>query len=125
MMSFVLFLAKEGLTPHVLVVFPMPEVGEVGLVLVGFLLEADVAVGLHAVTVFDEQDEPLEEVPDEERHIEQLPLLGGMDEFMVEFHGVERLNGKDEAEQADGQELLAHRMPLDEINPGVFVLLHS
>ena len=90
--------------------------------LVCFLLEADVLVCLHAVTVFDEQEEPLEEVPDEEGHIEQLLLLGGMDKFVVKFLAVEWRDRKDKPEQADGKEVLAHGMPLDEIN--TVALLH-
>ena len=95
-MSF--FVKKVKLTPHVLIVFPMFEVGEVVLMLVCFLLEADVLVCLHAVTVFDEEDEPLEEVPDEEGQVEQFLLLCGMDKFVVEFLTVERRDGKDKPE---------------------------
>ena len=52
---------------------------------VGFLFEADVAVGLCAVAVLEEQDEPFDAVPEEEGQVEQLALLGGVDKFMIEF----------------------------------------
>lgn len=117
-------LAKEGLTPHILVVFPMFKVGEVVLVLVGFLFEANVAIGLHAVSVLDEQEKPLEEIPDKEGQIEQFLLLGGMDKFMVELLTVQRRDGKDKPEQANGKKGLAHRVSLDEINLMLLALLH-
>jgi hypothetical protein len=98
------------------------EVGEVVLVLIGFLLEADVAVGLHAVTIFDKQEEPLEEVPDEEGQVEQFLLLCGVDKLVVDFLAVERLDRKDEAEQANGNKVLAQEPGFDVIYP--IVLLH-
>ena len=58
---------------------PVLEVVEVVLVAVGFLFEADVAVGLHVVAVLEEQDEPLQEVPEEEGQVEQFLLLGHVD----------------------------------------------
>ena len=82
---------------------------------VGFLLEADVLVGFHAVSVLYEKDEPLEAVPDEEGQIEEFPLLSRVDEFVVEFRLIKRTDGKDESKQADGKEVLAHRMPLNEM----------
>ena len=60
---------------------------------VGFLLEANVAIGFHAVSVFQEKDEPLDAVPDEEGQVEQFPLLSRVDEFVVELHFVERTYG--------------------------------
>ena len=43
--------------------------------LVGFLFETDVAIGFNAVFVLQQQDEPLESVPEEEGQIEEFPLL--------------------------------------------------
>lgn len=60
---------------------------------VGFLFEADVAVGLCAVAVLEEQDEPFDAVPEEEGQVEQFLLLGGMNEFVVELLFVERPDG--------------------------------
>ena len=60
---------------------------------VGFLFEADVAVGLCAVAVLEEQDEPFQEVPDEEGQVQQFPLLSRVDEFVVELLFVERPDG--------------------------------
>lgn len=60
---------------------------------VGFLFEADVAVGLCAVAVLEEQDEPFDAVPDEKGQVEQFPLLSRVDELVVEFHLVERAYG--------------------------------
>ena len=94
------------------------------MVLVGFLFEANVAVGFHAISVLDEQEEPLEKVPDKEGQIEQFLLLGGMDKFMVELLTVQRRDGKDKSEQAYGKESLAHRVSLDEINLMLLALLH-
>lgn len=95
---------------------PVLEVAEVVLVAVGFLFEADVAVGLHVVAVLEEQDEPLQEVPEEEGQVEQFALLGHVDEFVVKLRLAERPDGEDEAEETDSQELPAHRMPLNEEN---------
>ena len=60
---------------------------------VGFLFEADVAVGLCAVAVLEEQDEPFDAVPEEEGQVEQFPLLSRVDELVVEFLFVERAYG--------------------------------
>lgn len=83
---------------------------------VGFLLEADVAVSLYAVAVLEEQDEPFDAVPEEEGQIEQLALLGGMNEFVVELLPSQRADGEDEAKQTDGQEVPSHGMPFDEMH---------
>ena len=95
---------------------PVLEVAEVVLVAVGFLFEADVAVGLHAVAVLEEQDEPLQEVPEEEGQVEEFLLLDHVDEFVVKLRLAERPDGEDEAEETASQELPAHRMPLNEEN---------
>ena len=92
------------------------QVVEVVLVPVSFLLETDVAVGFHAVAVFKEQDEPFDDVPDEEGQVEQLLLLGGMYQLVVEFCRVERPDGKDKAAQADCQEVLSDEKPPDDEN---------
>ena len=60
---------------------------------VGFLFDADVAVGLCAVAVLEEQDEPFDAVPEDEGQVEQFPLLSRVDELVVEFHLVERAYG--------------------------------
>jgi hypothetical protein len=44
-----------------------------------------VTVGLHAVAVLEEQDEPLQPIPDKEWQVDKLALLGGVDKFMIEF----------------------------------------
>jgi hypothetical protein len=59
-------------------------------VLVGFFLETDVAICFDGVSVFEEQDEPFESIPEEKGQKEQFSLLGCVDEFMVEFPRVER-----------------------------------
>ena len=82
---------------QVLKELPAFEVAEVVLMLVGFLFEADVAVGFYAVAVLEEEDEPLDAVPDKEGQIEEFPLLSCVNEFMIEFHFVQRPVGKDKA----------------------------
>ena len=89
------------------------KVAEVVLMLIGFLFEADVLIGFHAVSVFYEKDEPLDSVPNKEGQEEQFPLLGCVDEFVVEFLLVERPDGKDDAKKTDGKEIFAHRVSLD------------
>ena len=76
--------AGQG-SAQIVVVLPVFKVREVVLMSVGFLLEADVAVCLHAVAVLQKEDEPLDAVPDEEGQVEQLALLGSVDEFVVEL----------------------------------------
>ena len=96
-----------------MVVLSLFQIREVILMAVGFLLEADVLVGRHPVAILQEKDEPLDAVPDEEWQVEQLPLLGSVDEFVVEFCLVERSDGKDETKQTDGQEVFAQQYLLD------------
>ena len=105
----VVWLLCRRLAPQILKKFSPFEVVKVVLVLVGFLLETDVAVGFHAVAVLDEEDEPLDAVPKEEGQVEQLPLLCRVDEFVVELHFIQRTDGEDEATQADGKEVLAQK----------------
>ena len=85
------------------------QVVRVVLVIVGLLLEADVEVGLEAVVVFGEQEEPFENIPQIEADVEQLPLLGGVDALVVELHGIELLHGEDDAEEVDGIEATHER----------------
>lgn len=80
----------------------MAQVLQVVLMVVGLFLEADVEVGLEAVAVFDEQEEPFEHIPQIEADVEQLTLLGGVDALVVEFRGIELLHGEDDAKEVDG-----------------------
>ena len=80
---------------------------------VGFLLEADVVVGLHAVSVLNEKDEPLDAVPDEEGQVEQFALLRRVDELVVELHFVQRTDGEDEAKKTNCQEAFSQQQPFD------------
>lgn len=105
----VIWLLCRRLAPQILKKFSPFEVVKVVLVLVGFFFEADVLVGCHAVAVFQQEDEPLEAVPDEEGQVEQLPLLCRVDELVVELHFIQRTDGEDEATQADGKEVLAQK----------------
>ena len=100
------------------------EVAEVVLMLIGFLFKTDVVVSFQAVPILYEKDEPLEAVPEEEGQIEEFPLLSRMDEFMIEFRLIERPDGKDEPKQADGKEILTHRVSLDEMHFHGFALFH-
>jgi len=43
---------------------------------VGFLLKADMIVGGGPIVILEPQHKPLYAIPDEERQIEQLALLG-------------------------------------------------
>lgn len=101
---------------------PALEVAEVVLVAVGFLFEVDVAVGLCAVAVLEEQNEPFDAVPEEEGQVEQFLLLGGMNEFVVELLPSQRTDREDEAKQTDGQEVPSHGMPFDEVH--LMLLVH-
>ena len=92
---------------------PMAQVVQVVLVVVGLLLEADVEVGLEAVTVFDEQEEPFEHIPQIEADIEKLALLRSVDALVVEFRGIELLHGEDDAKEVDGIETAHEREMLD------------
>lgn len=92
---------------------PMAQVVQVVLMVVGLLLEADVEVGLEAIAVFDEQEEPFEHIPQIEADVEQLPLLGGVDALVVEFRGIELLHGEDDAEEVDGIEAAHDGQTLD------------
>lgn len=87
----------------------MVQVAQVVLVVVGLLLKADVEVGLEAIAVFGEQEEPFEHIPQIEADVEQFTLLGGVDVLVVEFRGIELLHGEDDAEEVDGIEAAHER----------------
>ena len=91
----------------------MAQVVQVVLMVVGLLLKSDVEVGLEAVAVFDEQEEPFEHIPQIEADVEQLPLLGGVDALVVEFRDIELLHGEDDAKEVDGIETAHERETLD------------
>ena len=87
----------------------MAQVFQVVLMVVGLLLEADMEVRLEAVAVFGEQEEPLEHIPQIEADVEQFTLLGGVDALVVEFRGIEILNGEDDAKEINGIEAAHER----------------
>ena len=88
---------------------PMAQVVQVVLMVVGLLLEADVEVGLEAIAVFGEQEDPFEHIPQIEADVEQFTLLGGVDALVVEFRGIELLHGEDDAKEVDGIEATHER----------------
>ena len=87
----------------------MAQVVQVVLMVVGLLLEADVEVGLEAIAVFGEQEDPFEHIPQIEADVEQFTLLGGVDALVVEFRGIELLHGEDDAKEVDGIEATHER----------------
>jgi hypothetical protein len=91
------------------------QIAEVVLVAVGFLLETDVEVGQLAVTVFEEQEEPLQDIPEEEGQVEQLALLGSMDEFMVELDVGEWPPAEDKTKEAYRIVVATQEEPADAI----------
>ena len=91
----------------------MVQVVQVVLMVVGLLLKADVEVGLEAIAVFGEQEEPFEHIPQIEADVEQFTLLGGVDALVVEFRGIELLHGEDDAEEVDGIEATHEGETLD------------
>ena len=92
---------------------PMAQVVQVVLMVVGLLLEADMEVGLEAIAVFGEQEEPFEHIPQIEADVEQFTLLGGVDALVVELRGIELLNGEDDAKEINGIESAHERETLD------------
>ena len=68
------------LIPKMLSVF---QVIQVGLMVVGFLLEPDMKVGLLPVSILEEQQQPLYSIPQKEGDIEEFTLLCCMNEFVV------------------------------------------
>ena len=87
----------------------MAQVFQVVLMVVGLLLEADMEVGFEAIAVFGEQEEPFEHIPQIEADVEQFTLLGGVDALVVEFRGIEILNGEDDAKEINGIEAAHER----------------
>ena len=80
------------------------------------LLEANHEVRLLPVSVLTEQQEPLHAIPEEERQVEQFPLLCGMYLFVVQLDRRQRSDGTDESEQADGKIVLAQQSFSDAID---------
>ena len=63
----------------------MLQIVQVGLMMIGLLLKADVEISFLPVPVLEEQEEPLYAVPHEEWDIQEFPLLGSMNQFMIQF----------------------------------------
>ena len=87
------------LIPKMLSVF---QVIQVGLMLVGFLFETDMEVGLLPVSILEEQQQPLYSIPEKEGDIEEFTLLCCMNELVVQFGGGQGTKGEDDAKQTDG-----------------------
>ena len=79
------------------VMFPLFQILIVVLMSICLLFKADMEVGFRPIPVFEVQNQPLDAIPDEERDIEQFLLLGRMNEFMIQFPGVQRSNREDKA----------------------------
>ena len=118
---------------HKTFLLPIPEmlsvfqIVQVGLMTVGLLLKTDMEIGLLPVSILEEQNAPLYDIPDEERHVQQLLLLCGVNAFVVIFRGVEMACGEHGTEEADGQEARAHRMTPNQVNPILrfLMLIHA
>ena len=78
------------------------QIVQVGLMLVGLLLETDMEIGLLPVSVFEEQQQPLYSIPEKEGDIKEFTLLCSMNEFVVQFGGGQGTKGEDDAKQTDG-----------------------
>ena len=87
---------------RVAVVSSVVQIVGVALMVVGFLLETYMKVGLLPVSVFEEQQQPLYSIPQKEGDIEEFTLLCGMNEFVVQFGGGQGTKGEDDAKQTDG-----------------------
>ena len=61
------------------------QIVQVGLMMIGFLLETDVEIGFLPISIFEEENPPLYGVPDEERDIQKFSLLCGVNLFMVQL----------------------------------------
>ena len=57
---------------------------------IGLLLKPDMGIGLQPIFILEIQSYPFDAIPDEERNVQQLPLLGRMYQFMVQFISIER-----------------------------------
>ena len=78
------------------------QIVQVGLMLVGFLLEPYMKVGLLPVSVLEKQQQPVYSIPKKERDIEEFTLLCSMNEFVVQLGGGQGTKGEDDAKQTDG-----------------------
>lgn len=78
------------------------QIVQVGLMLVGLLLEPYMEVGLLPVYVLEEQQQPLYSIPQKEGDIEEFTLLCCMNKFVVQFGGGQGTKGEDDAKQTDG-----------------------
>ena len=71
---------------RIAVVSSVVQIVGVALMVVGFLLEPYMEVGLLPVSVFEEQ-QPLYSIPQKEGDIEEFTLLCSMNEFVVQLGG--------------------------------------
>ena len=64
---------------------------------IGLLLKPDMGIGLQPVFILEIQSNPFDAILDEERNIQQLPLLGRMNQFVVLFLCIKRFYRQHEA----------------------------
>ena len=85
------------------------------------LLKADIVISLDSVPVFDTEHQPLDAIPNEKRNIKQLPLLGHMDELVIDGSGTQGFTGQDELTQRQRKEIFPQGEFLDSQNLGHIV----
>ena len=64
---------------------------------IGLLLKPDMGIGLQPFFILEIQSNPFDAILDEERNIQQLPLLGRMNQFVVQFLCIKRSYRQHEA----------------------------
>ena len=64
---------------------------------IGLLLKPDMGIGLQPVFILEIQSNPFDAILDEERNIQQLPLLSRMNQFVFQFLCIKRSYRQHEA----------------------------
>lgn len=93
---------------------PFLQVIQVILMIICFLLKADIVISLLSVAVFNKEDEPLCHIPKEKGKIEQFLLLHCMYPFVIKLSSIQRPDREDKPEQTYCQIGFPHRMPLNQ-----------
>ena len=96
---------------------PLLQVIQVVLMVVGFLLKADIVISLLPVPVFYQEDEPLQHIPKEKGNIEQLPLLHSMYPFVIKLIHIQRPDRENKPKQTYSQIGFPSWMPLNQNLP--------
>jgi hypothetical protein len=71
--------------PPIPEMLPILQILQVGLMMIGLLFKTDMKIGFLPISVFEKENPPLYDIPDEEWDIQQFSLLCSINQLVVQF----------------------------------------